>query len=444
MDFVAQMYATHATTKGITWDWGASLGLMYQCALLPPDAAFCHHSIDNVVLGIAARKSPPPKHNKQSRASLLYQTEILSDILLPNASEAIQRSGKGAIERIPQVLDFAIGLLGSLDRHGCLSCPALECLVASILWHLGYETELLQFLESRCFVFPSRMGKRKDSIIPSNVMDVATVMLTRLLLALSEEVQFGILQQVQHLHSSNADWRYKNDPSSIRIRKAIKSWSRKVILARVANVPVKALYLLDQGWVQYSINLCSCCGGNDDDDDNDFVIKPKGDRHLTMAASIHKLQMGDSMTELFLTSGIYYCKERKNRDATTVFRMLWYLHALLSRHDIDCNFTKCLWDGRNNNKDFWIYKSGSVSDYHASKIIPKEPEVHFRRRSPSWASLVEVQGRKPQGMVTMDGISEAVLEELMILLLTHGADLDSIRKLHTMFGLLNVDSKVAC
>jgi hypothetical protein len=177
VESVVQSYAMDRSA--LPWDWNASTILIQKCALLPPGSEFRHHQLDvgSTMQHILSSTAPKP--------SVLYQKEILADILLPAAKAALVNS---STSELCIVLEVAVGLLDALGRHYCPPCPALECFIIAILWRLGYPQELTAFLRSR--VRPISSGDCSLQIPPS-VFNAGTLALANMIIAISEEVAFG-------------------------------------------------------------------------------------------------------------------------------------------------------------------------------------------------------------------------------------------------------------
>ena len=103
------------------------------------------------------------------------------------------------VNSLYRVLDIAVGLLGALDRWACPPCPAIECLVVTLLWRLGCAQELITMLESRAH----KMGlseikgveTEKNPLLHPTLVDYGTIILVRTIAAISNEVEFGIFRR---------------------------------------------------------------------------------------------------------------------------------------------------------------------------------------------------------------------------------------------------------
>ena len=173
---VAFVYAKYPNS--LRKDWISCMHLIFKCALLPPGSEFRHHSID---MGCLVW----PEQSRFRACQTLDQRDLLQGVLLPEAHQAVASSSGS---RLSLVLDVALVLLGELDGRECPPCPALECLIVSILWRLGCFQEIDTVLGSRSI--QSEVLKeffRQNQLVTS----AGTNVFISTLLALSTEVEFG-------------------------------------------------------------------------------------------------------------------------------------------------------------------------------------------------------------------------------------------------------------
>jgi hypothetical protein len=250
LDLVVQMYAGDKVTN-LGRDWNVGISLLYDSAFLPSNAVFRHHDADVMItssyIGRMAKR-PLPSVN------ILYQSEILANILIPNAKRALK---DGVHSLLEQVLDFAISLLGALDRCQTPSSPALECVIFSILWHLGYEQELARFLETRC---RSDYDWKRSGLLDKFAWDAGNIVLSNLLVAIASEIPFGILRAKTTGRLRKTDGRIAK-PYHSKAHRLIKKWSSRLLLLRVTNVELVASHLLKEGEILDVMNFylrCEC------------------------------------------------------------------------------------------------------------------------------------------------------------------------------------------
>jgi hypothetical protein len=174
--------------SALAWDLKASMTLIYKCGLLPPGSEFRHYLVD---IDTAIQD-----HGVMPSPSVLYQKEILGQILLPRAKGALANS---CASDLHLVVDIAVALLGALERQHCPTCPALECFIVAILWRLGCSQEIASFLQSRNTSLSRSDGRNSHKGMPNNcikitptVINNGTLVLTNMMIAITEEVDFGV------------------------------------------------------------------------------------------------------------------------------------------------------------------------------------------------------------------------------------------------------------
>jgi hypothetical protein len=174
--------------SALAWDWKASMTLVYKCGLLPPGSEFRHYRVD--------MDTAIQDHSVMPSPSVLYQKEILEQILLPRAKGALANS---CASDLHLVVDIAVALLGALERQHCPTCPALECLIIAVLWRLGCSQEIASFLQSRNMILSRSGGRNSHKEMLSNsikitpaVINNGTVALANMMIAITEEVDFGV------------------------------------------------------------------------------------------------------------------------------------------------------------------------------------------------------------------------------------------------------------
>ena len=180
---VADVYAKRHNS--LRKDWITCMPLIFKSALLPPGSEFRYHSIDKDCVCPESLMSM-----QRSSYQTLTQREILESVLLPEAQAAVASSNPN---RLQLVLDIALTVLGALDARDSSPCPALECLIVSILWRVGYFQEIEAFLASRSSHRASPNQSPVDEFFLQNhrVVSISTNTLISTLLALSTEVRFG-------------------------------------------------------------------------------------------------------------------------------------------------------------------------------------------------------------------------------------------------------------
>jgi hypothetical protein len=177
IDAIIQLYAQQSEAQAD--DWRCSMSLILECALLPSTCRSSPFVVENPTSETSAQGQ-----NSQEDQSILNQREIIQHILLPMARNALLNSD---IRICTVVVDIAVGLVISLDSHGCRPCPALECLIVALLWHMGCSQELVAFLRSR------RSPVEANSLLqlPCNLLDAGTIYFVSTILAILEEVDLG-------------------------------------------------------------------------------------------------------------------------------------------------------------------------------------------------------------------------------------------------------------
>lgn len=191
IEAIASIYCRDA--GAVVWDWKATGALIFKCGLLPPGSELRYHAIDGG--GYSRLKA---ESNAPNKSYLLHQKEILEHVLLPSANESIKGSDASTLGR---VLAISVGIFGALERRDCPPCPALECFIVALLWRLGREQELMAMLESRASARNYNQGSSRKQSSPccvgdfynrnQTVVDNGTMILAKMILAISNEVAFG-------------------------------------------------------------------------------------------------------------------------------------------------------------------------------------------------------------------------------------------------------------
>jgi hypothetical protein len=196
IEAIASIYCRNA--GAVVWDWKATMPLIFKCGLLPPGSELRYHAID-----IGGYFRLEAESNTPIKSSLLHQKEILEHVLLPTANESMQSSDASTLSR---VLAISVGIFGALERRDCPPCPALECFIVALLWRLGREQELMAMLESRASARSYNQGSSPRQSSPSGVgdfysqnqtvVDNGTMILAKMIVAISNEVAFGASSRI--------------------------------------------------------------------------------------------------------------------------------------------------------------------------------------------------------------------------------------------------------
>jgi len=137
------------------WDIESCNPILVRCTMLPSNSGSISISefIRKYEQDLPSTCPTPPSNFD----SILTQTEVLEQILLPNAEESITNNNLGMFQFVCMI---SCHLMESLTAEYIEVCPALEALVISMLWRLGEAEKVLGILRSR----RHRLGLKKENV----------------------------------------------------------------------------------------------------------------------------------------------------------------------------------------------------------------------------------------------------------------------------------------
>jgi hypothetical protein len=391
IEAVADLYAFHPTAS--MWDWKATMPLIFKCALLPQGSEFRHHHIDTF---------SQFNSSSVSTTSALYQKEILEKLLLPKAKEAIAASDTFTLRRI---VDVAVELLGALDRRGCTPCPALECLIVSILWRLGFSNEVTAMLVSRASTTCMDQKSRHSGIIllqNQRVVDLGVSILVEMLVALTTEVELGINGSVPvRTLSSEREfvpcwklWSTSLHYSHVRSYYDYATVSRlkhnllrecKVMLSSRCSQPSGLIkHLLSQGRVLDAMSICSALSSS--------TFDAVGDPNFSLAKR-------EITGEIFFRAAI--CKSYELGNPIERRRFFHKLDLFLSVWDPNCISTSF----RKEIKRQTSFDADDIRKYH-SRI--EAASRNIQRRPSSQSLLMTSKSHAEDGFIGGETIQQTL------------------------------------
>jgi hypothetical protein len=142
--WIEAVVAAYAITHIHRCNGTASVSLMFKCALLPAGAEF---HIDTAEIGNVFQQY----HDSALvlRPPVLTQAEIVERALLPLARHALALSD---MRLLVIVADVTIDLYSAFSARSCRPCPALQCLLISLLWRLGKTQDVLAMVRASAFL----------------------------------------------------------------------------------------------------------------------------------------------------------------------------------------------------------------------------------------------------------------------------------------------------
>lgn len=205
------------------WDHEACLPLIPAAALLSADG-------DSNTLMLQ-------DDNPSLYLGMLFQTEVIQIVLLPQAKEAIGNDDK---ERLNLICDVCLKYMSSLEATTASATPALECLTIALLWRLGQAEEAMSILSARREwqkVLASKHNAMRDGTPPYGAfMVIGNESLAEMIIAITTQVEYAA-------------------PSKELFATSAMTHSVD-ILTSVASYHVAAKHLLAAGRVVDAITIC--------------------------------------------------------------------------------------------------------------------------------------------------------------------------------------------
>jgi hypothetical protein len=181
------------TLTPLSWDMQATMGILFQCALLGEGGEFVILGDDYAEESIRRVSKPPsPLETNSCHHPILFQKDLLEHLFLPKVTRALKtKTAADNRHVVRRIAELAMSYIGALERHGCSACPAMECFTFALLWRLGDAQTLMALIKSRAWTRKCLRSNATRSSVQTPFM--GTQCHAVLLMVVVQHVPFGSL-----------------------------------------------------------------------------------------------------------------------------------------------------------------------------------------------------------------------------------------------------------